>query len=1183
MTESQIQPKNPKSRARTRARSSGDAPTRIDGPNETPSDETSAIQTRLVNGSSSTLNVSEIPDGAVERAREPEQAKQSLEAELNHALAENRAQRALLATQREHLRDLRQLLDAVNEGLRQQKITADRHIRELDQQNHNLRIEYEKYHNRCLAIYGFFNLLRSAILEHAWEIFGPVIRDRELYEAVFLIFGSGLFDEAYFCSQCAPGEIAPGVAPIIHYLRRGDAQNLDPHVLFKGEFYRRQLGEGPQPRNALVDYLRSGRGHAPHPLFMPDYYVKQIPGWDELKGISPLTHYCAIGGNLKLNPHPVFDAPYYCNWLENRGIDTPKSPLEFFLVDKITNISPHPLFDSSYYLGRYSKMIPHGMHPLMHYLSVGDRQNCNPHLYFHIRFYRIANPGVAETDLPALVHYILSGAKEHLSPHPMFDPSYYGGGDPDLTEAGHEILVHFIDKGEIEGRDPHPIVCLDYVKQQLGARGLSDDRPFRALLDPKNVDWLSPHPLFDIAYYRGRCAAAAAYSGGAFLFYLLIGKDRDEPPHPLFSPAFYRLQAASQGIEVDNPLAHVLKAPVDNPIAPHPLFDVGYYTRSGPSITENPLLHYLTEGDQRDRDPHPLFGTAYYKRTACLSDDNALLHYVRSEGRTGNPHPLFETAYYLAQHGSEVGEGITPLEHYLSEPDTSPRNPHPLFDEAFYWEQVSEPERRTQPALMHYLAHGATAPSPHPLFDRDYFTAGRAHEEPALLGYLRQFEGPRDRVWELHRLEFREANRQFCSFSYLLDHPGLPTGQIPFLRFLGGADVSALVAAARKAPPDAAASLTPISNDAGRLAACARERIRRTGTAPNRGIAARLDADYQRLAAALAPSAIRLTQHPDRTEPSSAIGRMKRLAVYLINEENVARDHLLMIDALHAAGYVTAVVGSRPDECAHATASTLTFVREPCPRNDFACWAAILAHLAPALVDVDHILLLNDDLVGPFGDIGGLLRKLERAPAPCIGLTGSPHGCGNSHMLRGDLIQNGGLVELIVSGTEAGAAGEPPHLRRNEVAAHLDYAATRDAWLRNVAAQRRWARQLPNRLDQLGLRGHLPEAVAGRFASSFDDWLVDRRDRVSSGEPFDPQHLFWDTLFGPDFPFLNRELLLVNPHRVPTILRLGEALARHGDPAAIEALHDLVPRDGPFPKSYLRISHTLLEACGAPE
>lgn len=60
--------------------------------------------------------------------------------------------------------------------------------------------------------------------------------------------------------------------------------------------------------------------------------------------------------------------------------------------------------------------------------------------------------------------------------------------------------------------------------------------------------------------------------------------------------------------------------------------------------------------------------------------------------------------------------------------------------------------------------------------------------------------------------------------------------------------------------------------------------------------------------------------------------------------------------------------------------------------------------------------------------------------------------------------------------------------------------------------------------------------------------ILDRLDQVVSlvfdGTPVNPSHLFWDTLIEAcDCPLLKRELVIVNPCRVPTHYRLGLLLA----------------------------------------
>jgi hypothetical protein len=1129
--------------------------------------------------------------------RQLTQGKQAAEAELARSIADRTALKALVATQREELQSLRQQVEAAIETLRQQRAIDGRQLTELNEQYGDLLKAHRELRVQADTIYSIFEHLRAEGLRGIWQVFGPALRDHEVYDAVVLILSSGLFDEAFFYRQCRSGEIPAGLTPLIYYLRRGDSLGRDPHPLFSQRHYRNQVTTLRVANNTLVDYLQAGHDVAPHPLFMPSYYVEQLPGLANITGVAPLVHYCIAGKVSGANPHPLFDIAYYRKELEARGVQPTTELVEFYLSGRAPEISPHPLFDPEFYRSRYLAD-QSGTNPLVHYLTEGDTEGSNPHPYFHTRFYRLTNPDLAEDGSAALVHFVMKGADENRAPHPMFDLAHYKRANPELGETGYRLLAHFATEGEEKGSSPHPLIDLAYVRRQLTDRGADAGRPFRALLDPANVEWLSPHPLFDVTFYREVSPGASSYAGGAFLYYLLAGRKLDEPVHPLFDPGFYRAQAEANEIEITDPLADFLTNEREGDGAslnPHPLFSVAYYLNAGAAIEGNPLLHYLERGDKRGRNPHPLFDVAYYKRTAGIEDEVAVVHYLGTAGRAGDPHPLFATEHYLAALPAPLPAGTVPLVHYLFDEDGAATDPHPLFDQDFYWSQIAAEERRIEPALLHYLAQGAAAPSPHPLFDRDYFAAGYRGVEPALAAFVRQFQEGDGAARALHLVDWREANRAFCSLSYLLDHPDLPPGEIPMLHYLRGRDPDDPLPEIEE--PQFAGGFAFISRDLHhaaidpqRLIDCVRERNRRSAAADRRT----READYHKLGEQLAGVEVWSALTGDDTGLVARVADNARIAIYVLEPAwNGLRPYQRqMVAGLRDAGYVTVVVAPSAEdgEPLDDDNDVDVWVSHPDRRNDFRVWAAALAHLAPSLEGAEHLLLCNDNLVGPIGELRPTLQRLERNPAQIRGLTETVKGerrlQADLMLFGGEAMTSGALPRLLSTGLATSRPKQPLEVPIGEdwegadrIAAIVDYAELSAAWAHGVPDQIAWARALPKRLDESGLATHLPRAIVGRYADYLEDWLVDRLERVEQGEHFDPQHVFWDALLGFGCPFVNKELLLVNPQRVPTLIRLGEICARYGDETALAALRALAPpgRTG-FPRSYLRLSEALIDA-----
>ena len=95
----------------------------------------------------------------------------------------------------------------------------------------------------------------------------------------------------------------------------------------------------------------------------------------------------------------------------------------------------------------------------------------------------------------------------------------------------------------------------------------------------------------------------------------------------------------------------------------------------------------------------------------------------------------------------------------------------------------------------------------------------------------------------------------------------------------------------------------------------------------------------------------------------------------------------------------------------------------------------------------------------------------------------------------------------------------------------------------------------------------------------FEDWLFDHAVRLRTGVPCNPQHWLWDGLIrSGNFPFLKKDLLLINPEHIPTIVRLCDILPRNERLKFAELLHDLVPPENHLPRSYLHLSKWLVDA-----
>jgi hypothetical protein len=116
---------------------------------------------------------------------------------------------------------------------------------------------------------------------------------------------SGLFDAAYY-ARAHPGA-APGMPPLLHYIREGEPSGSRPNFYFDPHGYAREAGL-PTPRGALLHFLRAGAatGIAPSVHFDGPWYEGRfgVP-----RGARALAHY--LTSRPAAAPNRWFDADYY--------------------------------------------------------------------------------------------------------------------------------------------------------------------------------------------------------------------------------------------------------------------------------------------------------------------------------------------------------------------------------------------------------------------------------------------------------------------------------------------------------------------------------------------------------------------------------------------------------------------------------------------------------------------------------------------------------------------------------------------------------------------------------------------------------------------------------------------------------------------------------------------------------
>lgn len=193
----------------------------------------------------------------------------------------------------------------------------------------------------------------AAISEHASRQRHPGVlaSETELHRHAALIRESGLFDQDYYLAQNAD-VAAAGCDPVLHYLKQGASEGLDPNSIFDSDWYLMRYPDVSRENiNPLVHYIRFGakEGCDPHPLFDSDWYLSKNPDVDAA-GMNPLAHYLCCGAWEKCEPHFEFDTYWYL--AQNPDVAaTGMNPLAHYVRYGIKQgYRPHPEFDVSKYM-----------------------------------------------------------------------------------------------------------------------------------------------------------------------------------------------------------------------------------------------------------------------------------------------------------------------------------------------------------------------------------------------------------------------------------------------------------------------------------------------------------------------------------------------------------------------------------------------------------------------------------------------------------------------------------------------------------------------------------------------------------------------------------------------------------------------------------------------------------------
>lgn len=244
------------------------------------------------------------------------------------------------------------------------------------------------------------------------------------------------------------------------------------------------------------------------------------------------------------------------------------------------------------------------------------------------------------------------------------------------------------------------------------------------------------------------------------------------------------------------------------------------------------------------------------------------------------------------------------------------------------------------------------------------------------------------------------------------------------------------------------------------------------------------------------PCRVQYSSHNDWT------GQKAALLAHWDENAHIAPYVAYYAAGLQALGYRTVLASDRalhltPDSLQHIDA----VVCRTCPGYDFTSWRAAFSAI-PTLYDADELLVTNDSLFAPVGDLQPLMRSMDNVPCDFWGVLEShavaPHLQSYWLVFRKTAIRHPAFRMFWNTVPASSAKGSA------------------------VNQEMRLARWLLNH----GLRG------GARFAQS-----------LFTPSSLNPSHYAWDSLLQSGFfPFIKRELIFDNPYAL-SLKKLRAALA----------------------------------------
>ena len=218
---------------------------------------------------------------------------------------------------------------------------------------------------------------------------------------------------------------------------------------------------------------------------------------------------------------------------------------------------------------------------------------------------------------------------------------------------------------------------------------------------------------------------------------------------------------------------------------------------------------------------------------------------------------------------------------------------------------------------------------------------------------------------------------------------------------------------------------------------------------------------------------------------------------------------------------------------------------------DFGSWAVGIFALDALLDDLDEVLLLNDSIIAlDAGVLDTMLIRARHTGADVVGVTESyerQYHLQSYFIWLGPQICHSSLLRSFMAEFSFSSDKETV-IKEGELS--LTARLVADGFtLACLHPYEQIAQKWLGSLDRIvGEIRALPKVSGPSGGDAYKTGLLERLDQIVSlvmdGTPVNPGHFFWDTLIEScDCRLIKRELVILNPCRVPTHYRLGPLLA----------------------------------------